>query len=157
MSGGSVNTWINEQRIWMMKSVTSYMYAALNGCMEKIGLVESSFLPTNKVDDSEQVNLYKMGVFDFRASKMLVVPLVSIIILNLVAFGGGVYRMVFAAEWENFILQVLLSLYILIVNYPVIEGMILRKDKGRIPPSVTLLSAIVSAVFFSFGSIILRM
>ncbi|KAL5848985.1 hypothetical protein ACOSQ4_006998 [Xanthoceras sorbifolium] len=158
-SGGSVRVWRNEQRIWMMKSVTSYLYGTLDAFLEKFGLTEASFLPTNKVDDDdeEQVKRYEMGVFDFQTSTMLLAPLVTIIILNMTAFACGVYRMMFIGEWEKMLLQVLLSFYILIVNYAVIEGMIVRKDRGRIPPSVTLLSAFISVVFFSFGSVILNM
>lgn len=156
-SGGSVRTWGNEQRIWMIKSVTAYMYGTLDAFMAKLGLIKSSFLPTNKVDDNELVSLYKMGVFDFRTSTRLLAPLVTIIFLNVAAFVCGVYRMMFTGEWKKMLLQVLLSFYILIVNYAVIEGMILRKDKGRIPPSVTLLSAIISVVFLYLGSVILNM
>ncbi|KAL5848984.1 hypothetical protein ACOSQ4_006997 [Xanthoceras sorbifolium] len=156
-SGGSIRIWRNEQRIWMMKSVTSYLYGTLDAFLEKFGLTEASFLPTNKVDDEEQVKRYQMGEFDFQTSTMLLAPLVTIIILNMAAFACGVYRMIFTGYREKMLLQVLLSFYILIMNYAVIEGMILRKDKGRIPPSVTLLSAFISVVFFSLGSVILNM
>ncbi|KAL5781828.1 hypothetical protein ACOSP7_006857 [Xanthoceras sorbifolium] len=156
-SGGSVGIWRNEQRIWMMKSVTSYLYGTLNAFLEKFGLTEASFLPTNKADDDEQVKRYQMGVFDFQTSRMLLAPLVTIIILNMAALACGVYRMMFTGEWEKMLLQVLLSFYILIVNYAVIEGMIVRKDRGRIPPSVTLLSAFISVVFFFLGYVILNM
>ncbi|KAK1592739.1 hypothetical protein Q3G72_029545 [Acer saccharum] len=156
-SGGSVRTWRNEQRIWMIKSVTSYLYGTLDAFMEKLGLTKASFLPTNKVEDDEQVKRYQMGVFDFRTSTMLLAPLVTIIVLNMAAFACGVYRMMFTGEWEKMVLQVVLSFYILIMNYAVIEGMLMRNDKGRIPPSVTLLSVIISGIFLSLGSVILNM
>ncbi|KAK0608521.1 hypothetical protein LWI29_031895 [Acer saccharum] len=154
---GSVGIWRNEQRIWMIKSVTSYLYGTLDAFMEKLGLTEASFLPTNKVEDDEQVKQYQMGVFDFRTSTMLLAPLVIIIILNMAAFACGVYRMMLTGDWGKMLLQVLLSFYILVMNYAVIEGMLVRKDKGRIPPSVTLLSTIILVVFFSLGYVILNM
>ncbi|KAK1591202.1 hypothetical protein Q3G72_003815 [Acer saccharum] len=154
---GSVGIWRNEQRIWMIKSVTSYLYGTLDAFMEKLGLTEASFLPTNKVEDDEQVKQYQMGVFDFRTSTMLLAPLVIIIVLNMAAFACGVYRMMLTGDWGKMLLQVLLSFYILVMNYAVIEGMLVRKDKGRIPPSVTLLSTIILVVFFSLGYVILNM
>ncbi|KAK1591334.1 hypothetical protein Q3G72_006055 [Acer saccharum] len=156
-SGGSVGIWRNEQRIWMIKTVTSYLYGTLDAFMEKLGLTEASFLPTNKVEDDEQVKRYQMGVFDFQTSTMLLAPLVIIIVLNMAAFACGVYRIMFTGDWGKMLLQVLLSFYILVMNYAVIEGMLVRKDKGRIPPSVTLLSTIILVVFFSLGYVILNM
>ncbi|TXG72248.1 hypothetical protein EZV62_000827 [Acer yangbiense] len=156
-SGGSVRTWRNEQRIWMIKSVTSCLYGTLDAFMEKLGLTKASFLLTNKVEDDEQVKRYQMGLFDFRTSTMLLSPLVTIIVLNMAAFACGVYRMMFTGEWEKMVLQVVLSFYILIMSYVVIEGMLMRNDRGRIPPSVTLLSVIISGVFLSLGSVILNM
>ena len=88
---------------------------------------------------------------------MLLAPLVTIIVLNMAAFACGVYRMMFTGGWEKMVLQVVLSFYILIMNYAVIEGMLMRNDRGRIPPSVTLLSVIISGVFLSLGSVILNM
>jgi hypothetical protein len=45
--------------------------------------------------------------------------------------------MFIAGSWNETFGQVFLSLYILMVNYPVVEGMLLRKDKGRVPTPVT--------------------
>ncbi|KAK4855788.1 hypothetical protein QYF36_010879 [Acer negundo] len=156
-SGGSVGIWRNEQRIWMIKSVTSFLYGTFDAFMEKLGLTEASFLPTNKVEDDEQVKRYQMGVFDFRTSTVFLAPLVIIIVLNMAAFACGVYRMMFTGDWGKMLLQVLLSFYILIMNYAVFEGMLVRKDRGRIPPSVTLLSTIILVVFLSLGYVILNM
>ncbi|KAJ4722624.1 Cellulose synthase [Melia azedarach] len=70
-TGGSIGLWRNEQRIWM-KSVTSALYyGSLNALMEKFGLAEASFLPTNKAVDDKEAKLYQMGIFDFRTSTML--------------------------------------------------------------------------------------
>jgi hypothetical protein len=65
LTGGSFQSWRNEQRIWMMKSVTTYLHGSLDAIMKKMGMREASFFPTNKVVDDEQVNLYQMGKFDF--------------------------------------------------------------------------------------------
>ncbi|KAK9288959.1 hypothetical protein L1049_017430 [Liquidambar formosana] len=155
ITGGSIRAWINEQRIWMIKSVTSHLYGSLDAIMKKIGLREASFLPTNKAEDDEQVKSYQMGIFDFRTSTKFLAPMVSLVILNMASFVGGLARMIIAGDWDRTFVQVFLSFFILIINYPIIEGMIVRKDKGRITPNVTLLSAVFSMIFLSLGSIVL--
>ncbi|KAJ6356191.1 hypothetical protein OIU78_004323 [Salix suchowensis] len=141
-TGASIQTLLNEQRIWMMKSVTAYTYGSLDAILKCFGMREASFLPTNKVADDEQVALYQMGKLNFQSSTMILMPIITLIILNMVSFIGGVARMFIAGSWDDTFGQVFLSLYILMVNYPVIEGMLLRKDKGRVPTPVTLLSLI---------------
>lgn len=139
----------------MIKGVTCYFYGTLNAIMSKLGLAEASFVPTNKADDEEQAKRYHMGIFDFRTSTMFLAPLVTLTILNIVAFFWGVLRMIITGDWEKMFAQVLLSFYILMMSYAIIEGMVVRKDTGRIPPSVTMLSAVLSVIFLSLGSIVL--
>ncbi|KAJ6719451.1 CELLULOSE SYNTHASE A CATALYTIC SUBUNIT 7 [UDP-FORMING]-LIKE [Salix purpurea] len=155
-TGASIQTLLNEQRIWMMKSVTAYTYGSLDAILKCFGMREASFLPTNKVADDEQVALYQMGKLNFQSSTMILTPIITLIILNMVSFIGGVARMFIARSWDDTFGQVFLSLYILMVNYPVIEGMLLRKDKGRVPTPVTLLSLIITIFLLSLGHMTLN-
>ncbi|OMO54776.1 Cellulose synthase [Corchorus capsularis] len=158
MTGGGIRTWKNERRIWMIKSVTSFSYGFLDSIMNKLGLGEASFLPTNKVADDEVVKRYEMGIFDFQAPTMFLVPLVTIILVNIASFVGGLVRIMFMdsfGDWRKMVGQTSLSFYILMVNYAVIEGMVIRKDKASIPSSVTLLSAAISVIILSVGSFIM--
>lgn len=150
-TGASIQTLLNEQRVWMMKSVTAYTFGSLDAIMKCFGMREASFLPTNKVADDEQVALYQMGKLNFQASTMILTPIITLIILNIVSFIGGVARMFIAGSWNETFGQVFLSLYILMVNYPVIEGMLLRKDKGRVPTPVTLLSLVITIFLLCLG------
>ncbi|EEF33090.1 cellulose synthase, putative [Ricinus communis] len=133
-TGASFRTMINEQRIWTIRAVTCFTYGSLDAIMKTLGLREASFLPTNKVEDDDQIKLYEMGKFDFQASTRLLAPLATLASLNMASFFVGIIRMIFAGDLDKYLLQVLLSFYILAINYPIIEGMIIRKDKGRIPP-----------------------
>ena len=155
-TGGSFLSWVNEQRIWMMKSVTFHLYGTLDGIMKRIGIKEASFVPSNKVEDDEQLKLYEMGKFGFQIPNVFLVPMVALIILNMASFVGGLVRVVFLGDWDNMFVQVFISFYILVINFPIIEGMIIRKDKGRVQPSVTLLSAMFSTIFLFVGSFILH-
>ncbi|XP_022722744.1 cellulose synthase-like protein E6 [Durio zibethinus] len=158
ITGGQIRTWKNEWRIWMIKSVTCYSYGSLDAILNKLGLREASFVPTNKVTDGEQVKRYEMGIFDFQAATMYLAPLVTIILVNIASFVGGVVRIMVldnGDHWKEMAVQIFLSFYILITNYAVIEGMIIRKDKAKISYSVTLLSAVFSGIILSVGSAIL--
>uniref|UniRef100_A0A5B7B319 Putative cellulose synthase-like protein G2 n=1 Tax=Davidia involucrata TaxID=16924 RepID=A0A5B7B319_DAVIN len=153
-TGGSIQIWINEQRIWMIKSVTCHFYGTLDAIMKKIGMRQASFLPTNKVVDDEQVKQYQMGKFDFRTSAMFLAPLVSFVIINVTSLIVGVARVIVTGSWSEMFMQVFLSFFIITMSYPIIEGMFLRKDKSRILPSVTLLSSVFSIIFLTLGSLI---
>ncbi|KAL3506070.1 hypothetical protein ACH5RR_031452 [Cinchona calisaya] len=152
-TGGTIRIWWNEWRVWMIKSVTAYFYGSLDAIMKFFGVKEASFVPTNKVADGEQFKRYQMGIYDFQASKMLLAPLVTLVILNMVSFFGGIGKRILAGGWEEMFGQIFLSFFILIVNYPIIEGMILRRDKGCIPTSATLVSIAFSFVILFLGSI----
>ncbi|KAK8507268.1 hypothetical protein V6N13_070055 [Hibiscus sabdariffa] len=159
VTGGELRAWRNEWRIWMMKSVTCYTYGSLDAVLNKLGVTEASFLPTNKVTDDEQVKLYEKGVFDFRAAPMFVAPMVTVILVNIAAFVGAFVRVLVGdggdGYWEKMAGQMFLSFYILVSNYAVIEGMVLRKDKASIPLSVTFLSAVFSVFILLIGSYVL--
>ncbi|THG16546.1 hypothetical protein TEA_002356 [Camellia sinensis var. sinensis] len=155
-TGGSIQTWRNEQRMWMIKSVTCHLYGSLDAFIKRMGMREASFLPTNKAVDDEQLKRYQMGKFDFQASNMLIVPAVALVILNLVSLFGGVTRMVVInGSFNEMLVQVGLSFFIVSVSYPILEGMVVRKDKGRVPISVSILSAVISLIYLLLGSLII--
>ncbi|KAK4425538.1 Cellulose synthase-like protein G1 [Sesamum alatum] len=153
-AGHSIRTWSNEQRMWMMKSLTSYLFAALEVVMEKLGLAKARFLPTNKVVDDEQAKLYQMGVYDFRAPALFMVPLCSLYILNVASFIIGFGRIMQTQKWGEMFIQAFIPFFATILHFPLLEGMVLRKDKGRVSPSVSLLSAVISTIFVSFAALV---
>ncbi|XP_017975687.1 PREDICTED: cellulose synthase-like protein G2 isoform X4 [Theobroma cacao] len=155
-TGDPMWTWWNEERIWMMKSVTSYSIGSLNAVLKFFGLREANFVPTNKVADDEQVTFYQKGIFNFQASTIVLAPLVTLVSLNMISFAGGLARIIIkGSNWNEMFGQIFLSFFILMVHFPIVEGMMFRKDKGRIPPSVTLFSLALSTSFLCLGSLIL--
>ncbi|KAI7979639.1 Cellulose synthase-like protein G2 [Camellia lanceoleosa] len=155
-TGGSIQTWSNEQRMWMIRSITSHLYGSLDAFMKRMGMRTASFQPTNKAVDDEQLKRYQMGKFDFQASNMLIVPVVTLVILNLVSLFGGVTRMVVInGSFNEMFVQVGLSFFIVSMSYPIVEGMVVRKDKGRVPISVSILSAVISMIYLLLGSFII--
>ncbi|KAI4311311.1 hypothetical protein MLD38_036217 [Melastoma candidum] len=150
-SGHPARACINEIRIMMIKSVTCHVYGTINGILKQLGLRKSTFVPTNKVSDDEQLKRYEMGVFDFQTSPIFLIPMVSLVMLNIAAFMVGTGRAILRGDWNRTFLHITLSAFILFMSYPVIEGMIVRKDKGRIAPPVTLLSALVCGAILVLG------
>lgn len=157
ITGGSVLTWCNEQRIWMTKAITCYSYGTIDAILKCFGMKQPSFLPTNKVSDDEQVKLHHLGKFNFQTSTKFLAPLVTLVMSNMIAFAGGIARMVISGGANELLGQVILSFYILLESYPIIEGMTLRKDKGQVPASVALLSFVLSIIFLLLGSKVLRL
>ncbi|KAL2230029.1 UNVERIFIED_CONTAM: Cellulose synthase-like protein E6 [Sesamum indicum] len=150
--GDPLRNTVYELRVWMMKSVACYFYAVLNGILDRLGLREANFSLTSKVVDDEQETRFKQGVYDFQVSPALLIPICSLYILNLAAFIIGIARLF--QKKDELLAQAVLSFFVVIVNYHLVEGMFLRKDKGRIAPSVTLLSIAVSAIILACGSLL---
>lgn len=153
-SGHSVRTFINEQRIWMIHSVTSYLYGSVNAVLTKTSMRRPSFLPTNKVANDEQLERYEKGVFDFRTSVMFLAPMVGLVMLSMASFVGGIARVLVSGGWDKLFAQIALSFFISVMGYPVIEGMV-RTDTGRIPLSATIWSALLSSALLLVGSALL--
>ncbi|KAL4567378.1 hypothetical protein LXL04_022961 [Taraxacum kok-saghyz] len=135
-TGASLRAWRYEQRVWMIKGITSHFYGTIHAIMEKLGAKEASFLPTNKVVDDDQAKLYEMGIYNFQTSSMFLVPLCSLIMLSLLTFVVGTVKIMLHRNYiSEIFIQTFLSFYIVYMGYPVLEAMVLRKDKGRIKES----------------------
>ncbi|KAK9182804.1 hypothetical protein WN944_025950 [Citrus x changshan-huyou] len=156
-TGGSVLTWCSKQRIWMIKSITCYTYATIDAILKCFGMKQPCFSPTNKVSDDEQAKLHQLGKFNFHTSTKFLAPLVTLVMLNMIAFTGGIARMVISGGANELLGQVILSFYILLESYPIIEVMAWRKDKGQVPASVALLSFVLSIILLLLGSVVLRL
>ncbi|XP_050218118.1 cellulose synthase-like protein G3 [Mercurialis annua] len=154
-SGGTVKTWWNEQHIWMIKAVTAYTYGSLDAILKWVGIRKASFIPTNKVPDEGKISLYQKGKFNFQTSTRLLAPITTLVVLNMISLIIGVARMLISGNWSSMFGQVFLSFYIVVVNFPVIEGMLLRKDEGCIPFLISLLSLALALTFLYIGSMVL--
>ncbi|KAK1430406.1 hypothetical protein QVD17_13115 [Tagetes erecta] len=151
-TGASLHSWKHEQRVWMMKGITSYLYGSTHAIMEKLGFKEASFLPTNKVTNEDEEKLHQMGIYNFQTSSIFLVPLCSLVMLNLLAFVVTIIRITFYKVYINEVfVQMFLTFYVALMGYPLLEGMILRKDKGRIASNVSCYSLVFSFCIFSFG------
>ncbi|KAK6929826.1 Cellulose synthase [Dillenia turbinata] len=127
LTRGLIQTWIYEQQLWKMKTVTSLLCGCLEAITKKIGIRESNFQLTNKAFEDEQVKLYQLGLLDFRTPNMLLVLLVTFTNLNMISFLGGLARVIVTGNWED------------------------MKGKGRIPPSASQISTLYYLIFLVLG------
>lgn len=153
--GDSYRDALYELRVWMMKSGTCYLFAVLDAIMDKFGLHDANFTLTNKVVDDEQAKRHELGMYDFQASPLLLAPLCSVYVINLVSFMIGVVRVFLHQHGDGFIAQLVLSLFGIVVNCHLLEGMVMRKDSGRISQFVCWLALAMSAVLLCCGSLLL--
>ncbi|KAK6161372.1 hypothetical protein DH2020_004753 [Rehmannia glutinosa] len=153
--GDSIWTSLYELRVWMMKSASCNLYATLGAFLDKFGLQEAHFNLTDKVVDDERETRFKKGIYDFQGSPMLIAPICSLYIFNLASFFIGMARIVNTHKANELLVQAFIPLFGAIVNYHVLEAMVVRTDKARISPSVSLLSVAIATFILCFGSLIL--
>ncbi|CAL5413508.1 unnamed protein product [Camellia sinensis] len=128
-TGGSIRTWWNEERIGVMRAVTAYFFGCLDVVMKKLGVAKANFRLTNKAIDKEKLEKYEQGKFDFQGADKFMVPLIILTVLNLVCFIGGVKNVIFEGKLEELFAQLLISSWILLITYPVLEEFIPKKGK----------------------------
>ena len=80
--GGTILTWWNEQRIWVIKSVSGCLFGCLDLFMKWLGVKKTTFRLTNKAVDKEKLEKYEKGEFDFQGATTFMVPLSVLVILN---------------------------------------------------------------------------
>uniref|UniRef100_A0A0D9XEV3 Cellulose synthase-like protein E6 n=1 Tax=Leersia perrieri TaxID=77586 RepID=A0A0D9XEV3_9ORYZ len=143
LSGDTLKGWWNGQRMWMIKRITSYLYGLIDTIRKLSGLSKMSFVVTAKVSDENEAKRYEQEILEFGSSSPAYVIIATVALLNIVCLVGGLSQImagIWNMPWNVFLPQVILCGMIVITNIPIYEAMLLRKDKGRIPSSVTLAS-----------------
>ncbi|KAI3857172.1 hypothetical protein MKW98_010586 [Papaver atlanticum] len=130
ISGGTINTWWNEQRIWMIKSVTGSLFGCLDVVMKSVGVIKASFRLTNKVIDSDQQEKYEKGNFNIEGATIFMIPLFILVLWNSGCFILGVRRVFIDKSLEEMFGQVYISFLIIVLSYPILEGIITRKTRS---------------------------
>ncbi|XP_041025129.1 cellulose synthase-like protein E6 [Juglans microcarpa x Juglans regia] len=141
--GGTFQGWWNEQRIWLFKRISSYVFAFSDNILKLLGLTDLGFAITAKVAESDVSQRNEQEIMEFGASSPMFTIIATLALLNAFCFVGGMKRVIMDMQtWFSnpFALQILLCALLVIINVPVYQGLFLRKDKGRMPTSVTLWS-----------------
>ncbi|KAF3451896.1 hypothetical protein FNV43_RR07992 [Rhamnella rubrinervis] len=138
--GGTCVEWLNDQRIWLFRRITSYLFAFLDNILGVFGITKSAFVITSKVVDEDVSERYKQELMEFGAISPMFTILATIALLNAFILVGAMKRLILEEQsWalDPFALQMILCGLLVFINLPVYKGLFLRKDKGTMPSSVT--------------------
>ncbi|KAG5517037.1 hypothetical protein RHGRI_037702 [Rhododendron griersonianum] len=118
-SGGTFQEWWNDQRMWLYKRTTSYVFGFTETILKLLGFAKSGFVVTSKVADEDVSPRYKKEMLIMDSQHR---------VLDLLA------------------LQMLLCGLVVVINLPVYGGLFFRKDKGRMPSTVTCQAVIIAII-----------
>ncbi|XP_024027282.1 cellulose synthase-like protein E1 [Morus notabilis] len=144
-SGGTIFGWWNEQRMWLYKRASSYLFAFIDTILNSLGFSESAFVITAKVADKDVSERYEKEIMEFGTSSPMFTILSVLAMVNLYCFVGAVKEAVMGEGvvkfYETVLVQILLCGVLILINLPLYQGLFLRKDKGKMPSSVAVKSA----------------
>lgn len=145
-SGGTALGWWNEQRMWVYKRTSSYLLAMVDSFLKLVGHSDSGFIISAKVSDQDVLERYEQERMEFGATSPMFTMLSSLALLNLLCLIGMVIKVIWAggSVHQTLALQIVLCGVLVLINMPLYNAAFLRKDKGRLPSSVTLKSTLVA-------------
>ncbi|KAL5989411.1 hypothetical protein ACLOJK_010302 [Asimina triloba] len=143
ITGGTTRRWWNDQRIWMMRGLTSYLFSLIEFSLKHMGISTAGFNVTNKVVDDDQSKRYEQGSFEFGVHSPMFVTLSTAAMINLIAFVVGILRSAMEGKVEEMCMQLLISGFVVLNAWPIYKGMV-RRDKGRLPARTTIISVLLS-------------
>jgi len=76
--------------------------------------------------------------------------MLALLTINIFCLVVGVYRVILVGDWDKLFIQIALASFIITVNFPIIEGLVIRKDKGRISQSVATHVILFTMIFLTF-------
>ncbi|KAK9156358.1 hypothetical protein Sjap_003838 [Stephania japonica] len=146
-SGNTLTSWWNLERIWLMRTTTSFLFSFIEVVMKQFGLSQNTFTITAKVVDDDVSKRYEQEIMEFGSSPMFIIT-GSLALLNLLSLFYGLKQVFLGSEGiELFALQIILCGLVVAINVPVYEAMFVRKDRGRFSTNITFASiAIVSVL-----------
>lgn len=156
-AGATIRKWWNEQRMWLIRSVTCWPGGILESSLEKMGHFSTvGFQVTSKVTQYDSIERYKRQIFDFGTSSEKESPfIVSISVfamMSLVGFAVGSAKALKNGKTGDFALPLLLCGFIVVNSCPIYKAMVFRKDSGRIPWRSVQLSFFITAFIFSISN-----
>ena len=152
LCGGTILGWWNEQRMWLYKRTSSYLFALIDTIMKFLGFSEMKFVITSKVADEQVSQRYLNEIMEFGVHSPMFTILASIALINLSSFSVLIKKMFVGDEqrkkmiMEKLSLQILLCGVLVLINFPLFKAIFIRKDKGKMPNSVTTKAAVVSII-----------
>ncbi|KAH7862201.1 hypothetical protein Vadar_001376 [Vaccinium darrowii] len=149
---GTFPRWWSDQRMWMLRGVTSYLFGLIEFLTKCIGIATHGFNVTSKVQDDEQSKRYDQGTFEFGVQSPMFVPLSMAALVNVVAFFGGLIDVFRGGDLDGLFVQIFVAGFVMVNCWPIYEAMVLRTDKGRMPTKTTLISTFLAWALYTVAS-----
>lgn len=149
--------WWNDQRMGLTRALSSDVFGTLEYISNYLGIRTRDFGVTSKVNGDGQIKRYNEGKIEYGLASPLFVPFSSAAILNLVAFIYGVLRIVSLSKIDEFLGQVLVASFGVLICLPIYEAMFLRTDEGRMPTKITIASIFLSSIAFVAFPVVSRL
>ena len=147
--GETFKTLWNFERMWMMRSATSYLFAFIDNLTMLFGLSETTFVITAKVADEDVLKRYQHEIIESGSSSLMFTIISTLALLNIFSSVGGIKKVIFDIEFRaaaGLIPHVILCGVTVMLHVPVYEALFVRNDRGRIPSSVMFKSIIVASL-----------
>ncbi|XP_039011004.1 cellulose synthase-like protein G3 [Hibiscus syriacus] len=156
IEGSSFWKWWYNQRMWMIRSLSSFAFATAECLLKSIGLSTYRFIVTSKVVDDEHYKRYSQGVLEFGVPSPLFVPPTTAAIINLFSFIWGAVIIFSGGRdvGESLVLQMLLAGCIELNCLPIYEAIALRSDHGKMSAKTTIIATFVAGALYAATSII---
>ncbi|KAJ4918013.1 Cellulose synthase-like protein E1 [Raphanus sativus] len=149
--GGTLRGWWNEQRMWLYRRTSSFLFGFMDTIQKKLGVSESAFAITAKVAEEEAAERYEKEVMEFGVESPMFLLLGTLGMLNLLCFAAAIMRRVViitckdsGGDFQTMGLQFVITGVLVALNLPLYQGMLLRNDKGKMPLSVTVKSVVLA-------------
>ncbi|KAL0310937.1 UNVERIFIED_CONTAM: Cellulose synthase-like protein E1 [Sesamum angustifolium] len=128
-------------------------YLCSGHLLEVGGYSDSGFVISAKVSDMDVAQRYEQEKMEFGAISPMFTVLSSLAMLNLFCLALMVMKAIRAGRLksvhETMALHILLCGVLVLINLPMYSAAFFRKDKGRMPSSVTLKSILVTLLLCS--------
>ncbi|KAG6487611.1 hypothetical protein ZIOFF_056201 [Zingiber officinale] len=147
VDGVPFRRWWNDQRIWLIRGPTVYLFGTLEFLLNSLSVSAPGFNVTSKVTEEEQADRYARGEFDFAARSPFFGVLAAVAVVNLSAVAVGIKRVVTGeVEIGEFSMQLALCGFVAVNCWPIYGAMFWRRDGGRMPVSVTAAATVVAGL-----------
>ncbi|XAR55154.1 Cellulose synthase (UDP-forming) [Bertholletia excelsa] len=156
ITGGTFKRWLSDQRMWLVRGVTCYLFGLIEFITKSLGIAAHGFNVTSKVQDDEESKRYEQEIFEFAVHSPMFVTISMAAIINLVAFLGGLIRVYKEGSMDGWFIQISLAGFVVLNAWPVYEAMVLRSDKGRIPTRTTFISTFLVWALYQIASLALK-
>ncbi|KAL3695973.1 hypothetical protein R1sor_010049 [Riccia sorocarpa] len=143
-SGITLEEWWRNEQFWVIGGTSAHPAAVLQGFLKVLAGVDISFTLTSKAAADEETDEFA-ELYEVKWTSLMLPP-ITIMLVNLVAIAVAVSRTIYATfpEWSKLLGGTFFSLWVLLHLYPFAKG--LMGKRGRTPTIVFVWSGMLAIV-----------